>query len=413
MNKKYLILSIVSLGLALTSCGDNENKDTEQTTKDEATMNPFLSDYTTPFEVPPFDLIKIEHYIPAFEAGIKQQEEEIDAIINNEEAPSFENTILALENSGSILSKVSSVFYNLNSANTNDEMQAIAQEISPMMSAHGDNISLNEKLFKRIQTLWEDRDNLGLNPEQHKLLEKKYKSFVRGGANLSEESKEEFRAINEQLSLLSIKFGQNVLSETNNYQLIIEDEKDLAGLPQGIIDAAAEEAEENGLEGKWLFTLQNPSVLPFLQYADNRELRKQIWDAMQSRGNQGNEFDNNKIILDIINLRRQRAQLLGYLDHASYKLEQSMAGNPKEVYDLLNQLWEPALEKAKMEAKDLQAMIKAEGNDFELAPYDWRYYTEKIRQQRYDLDEEQVKAYFSLENVKNGIFTLCDKLFGL
>ena len=407
-NKKQFTFLAISLML-LFAC----NNDEKDSNKQEETMNPFLKAYTTPFEVPPFDEIENKHFLPAFKQGIKEQEEEIQAIVQSEEEPTFENTILALENSGATIGKVSKVFYNFNSVNTSDELQDIAEEVSPIMSAHKDNISLNEDLFKRIKQLWDDKDNLSLNSEQLKLLESKYKSFVRGGANLNQEEKERFREINEQLSLLSIEFGKNVLNETNKYQLIIEDKNDLAGLPQGLIDAAAEEAEANDLAGKWLFTLQNSSVLPFLQYADNRDLRKEIWNAMQRKGNNGDEFDNTENIKKLVNLRRERANLLGYPDHASYKLEESMAGNPQEVYELLNKLWEPALEKAKVEAADLQKRIEADGHDFKLKPYDWRYYTEKIRQERYDLDESEIKPYFSLENVKKGIFTLCDNLYGL
>ena len=401
-------LSLFSALFLLVACNSTEQ---QQTTED---MNPFFVEkYDTPFEVPPFNLIKEEHYLPAFREGIKRQEAEIEAIVSNEETPTFENTLLALENSGELLSRVSSVFYNLTGANTSDAMEQIAQEISPELSAHRDNIALNEKLFERIKYLWDNQSSMNLSSQQAKVLENQYKSFVRGGANLSEDQKVRLREINEQVSLLTLTFGQNQLAETNAFQLVIDKKSDLAGLPDDLIEAAAREAGATGMEGKWVFTLQNPSVMPFLQYAENRELRKQIWNAYQMRGNNNNEYDNKEVVRELVQLRAEKAQLLGYADHASYKLEESMAGNPDEVYELLNRLWTPALAKAKDEAKDLQAKINAEGKSFKLAPYDWRYYTEKIRQERYEIDEEEVRAYFSLENARDGIFELCDRLYGL
>jgi peptidyl-dipeptidase Dcp len=403
-------LSIISVLFLLVACNSTENQQHEK----PSDMNPFFVEkYDTPFEVPPFDLIKEEHYLPAFREGIKRQEAEIEVIVSNEETPTFENTLLALENSGELLSRVSSVFYNLTSANTSDAMEQIAQEISPELSAHGDNIALNEKLFERIKYLWDNQSSMNLSSQQAKVLENQYKSFVRGGANLSEDQKVRLREINEQVSLLTLTFGQNQLAETNAFQLVVDKKSDLAGLPDDLIEAAAREAGASGKEGKWVFTLQNPSVMPFLQYAENRELRKKIWDAYQMRGNNNNEFDNKEVVRELVQLRAEKAQLLGYADHASYKLEESMAGSSDEVYELLNRLWTPALAKAKDEAKDLQTKINAEGETFELAPYDWRYYTEKIRQERYEIDEEEVRAYFSLENARDGIFELCERLYGL
>lgn len=412
MKKTFLFCFLLTF--VLSNCTTEKKEDLKiPENKDVAMENPFFTKYTTPFEVPPFELIKDEHFLPAFREGIKIQEEEILAIVNNDETPDFNNTILALENSGQLLSNVSSVFYNLNSAHTSETIQSIAQEISPELSAHRDNISLNEKLFARIKHVWENKAELNLNPQEEKLLSNKYSAFIRGGANLNDTNKVRLREINEKLSSLSLTFGQNVLAETNAYQLIIENEADLAGLPEGIIEAAKNDAIAADLEGKWLFTLQNPSVLPFLQYADNRDLRKEIWTAYQSKGNRDNENNNETIAKELANLRREKAQLLGYDNHAAFKLEKSMAGTPEKVYELLNQLWEPALKKAKLEAENLQKMINAEGNDFELAPYDWRYYTEKVRQSQFDLDEEEIRPYFSLENVKAGIFDLCDRLYGL
>lgn len=410
-NKIFLSIGALSL---LVGCGEPEKEIKETTNKEENTMkNPFFEEYDTPFEVPPFNLIENQHFLPAFEKGMEVQKEEIKEIVNNEEDPTFENTILALENSGELLNRVSSTFYNLNSANTNDDIQQLAQELATKVSAHQDDISLNEKLFKRIKVIWDKRENIDLDDEDKVLLKKKYETFIRSGANLSESDKDKLRKVNGKLSSLTVDFGQNVLAETNNYELIIENQDDLAGLPESLIESAEEVAQENGHDGNWVFTLHNPSLLPFLQYADNRELRKEIWKAYKSRGYNDNEHNNEEIIKEIVNLRREKAQLLGYKNHAEFKLEKSMAGSPSEVYDLLNQLWEPTIEKANEEAKDIQDYIKKSGKDFELKPYDWRYYTEKIRKERFDLDESEIKPYFPLENVKQGIFSLCDKLYGL
>ncbi|EIM75724.1 peptidyl-dipeptidase [Nitritalea halalkaliphila LW7] len=341
-------LTTLLTAAALWSCsGDGTN-----TTR----MNPFFEPYATPFEVPPFDSIEIEHFKPAMEAGIKEQQAEIDAIVEQTEAPTFENTIEALENSGALLSRVQTVFGNLNSAHTNAELQAIAKEMSPALSAHGDNIRLNEKLFARIRAVYEQRESLNLNEEQRMLLEKTYKSFVRSGANLQEAEKEKLREINSKLALLSLEFGQNLLAETNDFQLWITDEADLAGLPSSLRASAKADAEAAGEPEKWLFTLQNPSVMPFLQYAENRALREKIWDAYQTRSSRGNDKDNTQALIDIANLRLERAQLLGYETHAAFSLEETMAKNAGNVYTLLNQLWTPALAKAKAERDEMQAL---------------------------------------------------------
>lgn len=392
-------------GALLYSCGAKEEK-TEN-------MNPFFEAYDTPFEVPPFDKIKNEHFSPAILEGIKQQQAEINAIVNNTEDPTFANTIEAMEKSGELLVKASAVFSNFNSANTNDTLQAIAKELAPEISKHSDNISLNEKLFAKVKTIWENKDNLGLNGEQQKLLEKTYKSFVRNGANLNEADKEKLRNINSKLSVWSLTFGQNLLAETNAFKLFVDNEADLAGLPQELKDAAKADAKAAGEESKWLFTLQNPSIMPFLQYAENRELRKQIWDAYQSRANKDNDKDNKAILVEMANLRREKAQLLGYKNHADYVLEESMAKTSDQVYDLLNQLWTPALAKAKQERDEMQAIVAAEGKDFNIEPWDWRYYEEKLRQQKFNLDEQEVKPYFALDKVQAGVFMVVKNLFGL
>ncbi|EOR95780.1 Dipeptidyl carboxypeptidase Dcp [Arcticibacter svalbardensis MN12-7] len=377
------------------------------------TMNPFFTTYTTPFHVPPFDKIKIEHFKPAILEGMKQESAEITSIAYSEAEPSFENTILAMENSGQLLTRVSSVFFNLNSANTNEEIQAIAREMAPELAAHHDNIILNHPLFLRVKQLWDTHESLKLNAEQIKLVEKTHKSFVRSGANLNEADKAKLRTINAKLSLLGLNFGQNLLAETNAYQLLIDKKEDLSGLPEELVLAAGESAKQSGNEGKWLFSLQNPSVMPFLQYADNRELRKQIWEAYTLRGDNNNAHDNKEIVRNIVNLRREKAALLGYKDHASYVLEETMAKTPENAYKLLNQLWQPALNVAGREAFDLQRMIDDSGAQFKLAPYDWKYYTEELRKERFDLDEQELRPYFSLDKVCEGVFGVATKLYGL
>ena len=384
-----------------------------QEKKENTTMNPFFQAYDTPFNVPPFDKIKNEHFKPAILEGISSHQAEINAIANNTQPTTFENTILAMENAGELLSNVNTVFSNLNSANTNKEIQNIAKEMAPNLSAHRDNIYLNEKLFAKVKMLWDKKETLGLNLEQAKILDNAYKDFVRSGANLSNADKEILRKINGDLSLISLKYGQNILAETNSYEMVINSKKDLAGLPQGLIDAAAVDAKAKGKEGKWVFTLSNSSVMPFLQYSSNRELRKQIWNAYQTRGNQDNEFDNKKNAVELANLRGQKARLLGYKSHSNYVLEESMAKTPENVNKLLNDLWKPALEIAKTEAADIQKMMDKEGIKGAVQPYDWRYYTEKIRKERFDLDEEELKPYFSLENVRKGVFQVTEKLYGI
>ena len=384
-----------------------------QEKKESTTMNPFFQAYDTPFQVPPFDRIKSDHFKPAILEGISKHETEIAAIANNTETPTFDNTILAMENAGSLLSDVNTVFSNFNSANTNKEIQNIAKEVAPNLSAHRDNIYLNEKLFAKVKTLWDKKGSLGLNLEQAKILDNAYKDFVRSGANLSAEDKQILRKINGTLSLVSLKYGQNILAETNKYELVIDTKKDLEGLPQGLIEAAAVDAKAKGKEGKWVFTLSNSSVMPFLQYSSNRTLRQQIWNAYQMRANHDDAFDNKQNAVELANLRGQKARLLGYTSHSTYVLEESMAKTPQNVNKLLNDLWKPALEIAKTEAADIQKMMAKDGIKGAVQPYDWRYYTEKIRKQRFDLDEEELKPYFSLDNVRKGVFQVTENLYGI
>ncbi len=375
--------------------------------------NPFFSKFGTPFETPAFDKIKNEHYLPAFKAGIEQDSLEIAAIANNPADPTFENTLEALDRTGVLLSTVSGVFYNVLEANTNDTLQQISNEVAPLLSKHSDDILLNEKLFQRVKTVYDQRESLTLTPEQQMLLEKWYKDFVRGGANLAPEQKERMRKINEDLSVLTLKFGDNVLAETNAFELVIDNENDLSGLPATVISTAADAAKNRGKEGKWVFTLHRPSMEPFLQYSDKRNLREKIFKAYIERGNHGNEYDNKEIIKKITALRLERANLLGYATHADFVLEENMAKNPAAVYDLLNKLWTPAVKRAQNEVKELQSMIKKEGSNFKLQPWDWWYYAEKLRKAKYALDDEILRPYFQLENVRKGAFDVATKLYGI
>lgn len=375
--------------------------------------NPFLQDFDTPHGVPPFQLIQNRHYLPAFKEGIRQQEEEIAAIVSNPETPTFANTVEALEKSGQLLDKVSAVFFNLKEAHTNDSMQMIAEEVTPLLSEHSDNINLNRKLFERIKSVYDNQKKENLTTEQRLVLDKYYKGFIRGGANLAAEEQEKLKKINGELSMLALKYGNNLLKETNNYQLVIEDEQDLSGLPAGVVSSAAEAAQEAGMAGKWVFTLHNPSIMPFLQYADNRKLREDIYKAYINRGNRGNEYDNKAVISQIIALRVEKARLLGFPDYASYVLDENMAKNPENVYGLCNQIWEAALPVAKREAKALQEMINQTGGNFKLQPWDWRYYAEKVKQADYGLNENELRQYFPLDKVREGAFYTANKLYGI
>jgi len=375
--------------------------------------NPLLATWDTQYGAPPFNLIENKHYKPALQEGIRIQQAEIDAIANSHEQPNFKNTIVALDRSGTLLNRINTVFSNLNTADTNDELQALAKEMAPLLSKNYDDIYLNEKLFARVKKVWDNQISFKLNTEDAKLLERKYKSFVRSGALLNADQKARLRKINEELSVTSLQFGDNVLAETNAFQLVVKDKAKLAGLPEELITAAAHEAKEKGKDGKWIFTLQNASVMPFLQYASNRELRKEIWTAYQNRGNNGNKLDNRTNIVNLVSLRAEKAKLLGYKSHAHFVLEERMAKTPESVYELLDKLWQPALAKAKAEEADIKKLMVADGINDAVQPYDWRYYTEKIRKQRFDLDEQELKPYFSLDNVRNGIFTVTKNLYGL
>jgi peptidyl-dipeptidase Dcp len=374
--------------------------------------NPFFSEFNTPFNIPPFEKIMARHYMPAFEKGIADGRKEIEKIIKNREEPNFKNTIEALDKSGDLLTTVSLVFYGQANANTNDSLQAIEVEVSPKLSAYNDEIRLNPDLFKKIKYVYDNQAKYNLDSEQQYILENLYKSFVRNGANLNRQDQDTLKKINQELSVLTVKYSQNVLDETNDYKLFVE-EKDLKGLPESVISAAADVAKAAGQEGKWAFTTQRPSIFPFMTYSPNRDMRRTIYNAYINRGNNGNEFDNNKLLADIVKLRAERAQLLGYKTHASIILEPRMARVPENVFNLLDDLWVRALPVAKNEVKEMQKIIDREGGKFKLEPSDWWYYAEKLRKQKYDLDDNELRPYFKLDNVREGVFTLANRLFGI
>jgi len=394
---------LFAAGLFLVSC----------TQKSENMGNPLLGEYKTPHGVPPFELIKTEHFVPAYVEAIKQNSDEIATIVNNSEAPTFENTIEALEYSGKLLSKINATFNNLNQSLTSDEMQKIAQEVAPMLSFHYDNIALNADLFKRVKSIYDQKDGLTISPEQKRLLEETYKNFERGGANLDAENQAKLRKINEELATLNLKFGENVLAETNSFKMIIDNEVDLAGLPESVKQAAADAAKADSLEGKWLFTTQKPSMLPFLTYADNRELRQKLHTAYIMRGDNNNENDNKKVLTRIAVLSAEKAHLFGFKNYAEYVLDVNMAKTPEAVFEFLNKVWVAALPIAKKEASELQKMIDKEGGNFKIAHWDWWYYSEKLRKEKYDLDEEMLRPYFEKNNVRNGAFEVATKLWGI
>lgn len=372
--------------------------------------NPFFEKWDTPYEVPPFEKITDDHYREAILKGIKEQEGEILAIISNPEEATFENTIATYDQSGELLRKVLPVFYGITSAQSTPELQALQVELSPVLSKHMDNIMMNPDLFNRVKHVYDNSEKFDLIREENRLLFDLYRDFVRGGALLPDGNKEKFKQINEEISTLQTKFGQNLLAETASFQLIIDKKEDLAGLPDDLIASAANRAVKSGHNGKWIFGLDNPSIMPFLQYADNRELRKKIFEAYLNRCNNNNEYDNKEIIKRLITLRNNKIILLGYPTFANYALETRMAKTPEAVYDLLDQLWLPALAKAKQERDEMQVLI---GNTFQLESWDWRYYSEKIRQQKYNLSEEMVRPYFESGNVREGIFWVCNQLYGI
>ncbi|MBN2206312.1 MAG: M3 family metallopeptidase [Candidatus Aminicenantes bacterium] len=403
-----IILTVAALALLSSSC-------TVQETKKAAVPeeNPLLAAWDTPFETPPFDKIKDDHYLPAFLKGIEAARAEVDAIVDSAEPPSFANTIEALEASGGLLNRVNNVFSPLMSADTNDRMQAVAKEVAPLLSRLQDDTLLNAGLFERVRAVYDRKEELGLTPEQATLLDKTYKDFVRGGANLNEADKAELRKINEELAVLAVRFEENVLKEDNGFFLAVDKAEDLAGLPEAVLAAAAEAAKAKGLEGQWVFTLHKPSLIPFLTYAERRDLRETLFKAFLQRGDNNNEYDNKAILSRMASRRVKKAGLLGFKTYAEFVLAENMAKTPAGVAGLLDQVWKPALAQARQEARDLQDMIRKEGGDFKLEPWDWWFYAEKVKKAKYDLDDETLRPFFKLENVRDGAFATAGKLWGL
>ncbi|MGM9843812.1 MAG: M3 family metallopeptidase, partial [Muribaculaceae bacterium] len=403
MNHKFLTMAAISCMTfaALTSCGGKEE-----------VANPFLTAYDTPYEIPPFEQIKPEHYIPALKAGIEQQNAAIDSILNNSETPTFENTILAYEESSEIITKVAMVFYALTESDSSDELIKVAEEFEPMLSLHSDEISMNPRLFERIKYLYDNVDSLGLNIAQQRAVKDYYKSFTRNGALLNDSAKAELKKINTELTTLYQQFNKNLLAATNAFQLVVDSADQLSGIPQSNIDVAAEEAKNAGLEGKWLFTLHAPSRLPLLQYADNRDLRQKMYEGYTSLASSG-EYDNAPIINKILQARAKKAALLGFENYGSYMTDNVMAGSIANAENLLMKIWTPAIARVKEEVTEMQAIVDEEGGNFKIAPWDYYYYAEKVRQKKYDLEESKVREYFPLDSVRKGIFTMAERLYGV
>jgi peptidyl-dipeptidase Dcp len=398
MFKKFIPLLL----LFILSCTNKDNS-----------MNPFLNDYETPFKIPPFEEIEFAHYEPAFDIGMKEHLKEIEEIANNQQEPTFENTIEAMERSGETLDKVANVFFNLLGSNTNDDMDALAMKISPKLSAHNDSILLNKELFKRIKELFDNKGSFNLTTEQNRLLEETYKRFIRSGANLDNQSMERLTQINSSLSSLSVQFDQNVLKETNSYSMVIENEEDLDGLPAEEIRQASLLADSEGQSGKWVFKPTRVSMYPFLTYSTQRDLREELYNSYIQRGDNDNEYDNKEIIAEMISLRKEKASMMGFDSHSDYVLDNTMAKTPENVNKLLQTIWNPGVEKAKGEVEEMQKLITDEGGNFKLAAWDWWHYSEKLRQEKFDFKEEEVKPYFSEDKVLAGAFDVAQKLFDI
>lgn len=404
---KKILLAIVVSGLLFGSCGQNSKENQNDKT------NPLMTAFETPFQVPPFDKIEDAHFMPAFIKAMEEHKNEIEAIVSNQESATFANTIAALDNSGMMLRRVSSVFENLKSSTTNETLQKIAAEISPLQSKHYDDISLNPELFKRIKAVYESEEKSQLADVELKLLNDTYKSFVRGGANLPEDKQTRLREVNKRLSELSLNFDDNLLAETNNFKLFIEQEADLKGLPESVRQAAAIAAKEAGQEGKWLFTLQKTSLIPFLQFSENRELREKLYTGYIKRCDNNDKFDNKEVLKEMVKLRAEKAELMGFETFAHYILDDRMAKSPEKVFELLNKLISEGNKVAAKERDELQQLIKEEGHDFKLAAWDWWFYAEKLRAKKYNFNEESLRPYFELNNVLNGMFEVANKLFGI
>ena len=399
---KKLVIIAIAAGALFSSCSSKDSG------------NPLLSEWNTPYGIPPFQDIKMEHYMPAFLEGMKQHNAQIQDIINNPKEADFENTIVAYDNSGALLRKISPVFSSLNSVNSSPEVLALAKELSPLISKHYNEISLNDSLFKRVKFVYDKLETLNLNPEQIRLLTEMYKGFVRSGAELSSDKKEELKEINAQISAQQLAFGQNLLAETANYKLVVDNEADLVGLSDALKKAAKRDENDPEYAGKWVFGLDNPTIIPFLQQSENRELRKEIQNAYLNRCNNDNEYDNKNVIKKLITLRLQRANILGFENFADYQLENRMAKTTDAVYGLLNQIWIPALAAAKNELADMTVIAKADNKEIDkLEAYDWRFYFEKAMASKFDLSDNQLRPYFKLENVRKGIFYVANQLYGI
>lgn len=397
--KKLMFLAIAT-GALLSSCAP------------KTIENPLLAEWNTPFGIPPFEEVKLEHFMPAYLEAMEQHRAEIQQIISNPEEPTFENTIVAYDNAGALLDRISPVFSSLNSVNASPEVLALSRELSPLTSKHFNEISLNDTLFLRVKAVYDTREGLGLNEEQTRLLTEMYKGFVRSGAELPGDKKEELKKINAEISALQLAFGQNLLSETANFKLVIDNEEDLAGLSESLKIASKRADDDTEYPGKWVFGLDNPSIMPFLQQSQNRALREQILTAYLNRCNNNNEFDNKEVIKKLVTLRLQRANILGFEDFAAYQLESRMAKNSEAVYNLLNQLWTPALNSAKRELSDMTVLAKGDGIT-KLESWDWRYYFEKAMSSKFNLSDDQLRPYFKMENVRDGIFYVANQLYGI
>ena len=399
MIKKHLLAAAI----AIVACGCGTQK----------SDNPLFNEFTAPHGIAPFSEITIDHYREGMLRGMEEQKAEIEAIVNNPETPTFENTIAALDQCGETLRKVRSTFSPLSSSNSTEEIRALQKEMSPISSAHSDDINLNPKLFARVKAVYEQKDNLTLTAEEKTVLENTYKRFVNSGAELSDADKEKLRALNQELSMLQLTFSQNLQHETNNTFVVANSLEELKGLPQANIDAAAKMAADNGQQGKWMFNMQRPSCNPVLQYCENRELREKVYKAYYNRGNQDNEYDNKAISAKIVALRLEKAKLMGYNNYAEMALEDRMAKTPEAVYNLLDQVWEPAVKKAKEEIADIRAEIRKEGKSFEPEGWDYMYYQDKAKQTKYAVDEQEIRSYLEINNVMQGIFHVANKLYGI
>ena len=417
IHARFRMVGLFLMAMILTvfiGCGKTQEQPVEKTVETAAVEeNPLLGTFDTPFQVPPFDKIKDEHYLPAYKEGFKQQKQEIEAIVNNPAPPDFANTVAALDRSGALLKQVDNIFNAIRAVKTNSQIQDIDKEVSPLLASHEDDIYLNAGLFNRIKEVYQKKDQLNLSEEETQVLEDYYKDFTRGGANLNPEKQARLREINKELSVLEIKFGDHVLEETNRFKLVIDKKEDLAGLPEREIAAAAETAAQQGLENKWVFTLHKPSLIPFLQYSGKRDLREKMLKAYINQGDHGDDLDNKSLIIQLLTLRKEKAKLLGFNNYAEYVLDVNMAKTPQAVYDFLQKVWVPSLKVGKKEAKELQAIIEKEGETFKLQPWDWWYYAEKLKKAKYDLDDNLTKPYFKLENVRDGAFYVANKLYGL